>query len=212
MPADRASPASASRFQLPPRSLSIAGIAFGIGVLLFVLVWLGGRKNDVAGPDPDVAEAQATLQPLPAPLPAGAGASEMPDARPVEEDERPQLVETVPPPVQQEPTPAEIAAASAAATPASTGPVERPRPLADSSPAPQYPPAALRRGERGTVVVRVDVDANGMPGGVTLVQRSGSRALDRAAMEAVRRWRFQPATRDGQPVEGSLEIPFDFTP
>ena len=110
MPADRASPASASRFQLPPRSLSIAGIAFGIGVLLFVLVWLGGRKNDVAGPDPDVAETQATLQPLPAPLPAGAGASEMPDARPVEEDERPQLVETVPPPVQQEPTPAEIAA------------------------------------------------------------------------------------------------------
>ncbi|MEE7561311.1 energy transducer TonB, partial [Xanthomonas sp. Kuri4-2] len=60
--------------------------------------------------------------------------------------------------------------------------------------------------------LRVDVDAAGLPGGVTLVRRSGSRDLDRAAMETVRRWRFQPAQNNGRPVAGSLEIPFEFTP
>jgi len=47
---------------------------------------------------------------------------------------------------------------------------------------------------------------------VTLIQRSGSRDLDRAASDAVRRWRFQPAQNNGVPVPGSLEVPFDFTP
>ncbi len=41
-------------------------------------------------------------------------------------------------------------------------------------------------------------------------QHSGFRELDRAALEAVRGWRFQPAQRDGQPVPGSLVIPIDF--
>ena len=50
----------------------------------------------------------------------------------------------------------------------------------------------------------------GMPAGVALVQRSGSRDLDRAAMEAVRDWRFQPAQRNGKAIAASLVIPIDF--
>lgn len=87
---------------------------------------------------------------------------------------------------------------------------DRPVPIQGQMPPPRYPPAALRRGDAGDVVVRVDVDAAGNPGGVTLVQRSGSRDLDRAAMEAVRHWRFHPAQRNGQPVAGSMDIPFEF--
>jgi TonB family protein len=60
------------------------------------------------------------------------------------------------------------------------------------------------------VLVRVEVDTAGMPAGVALVQRSGSRDLDRAAMEAVRGWRFQPAQRNGQAISASLVIPIDF--
>jgi len=60
------------------------------------------------------------------------------------------------------------------------------------------------------VLVRVEVDTSGRPAGVEVEQRSGSRELDRAALEAVRGWRFQPAQRDGQPVPGSLVIPIDF--
>ena len=70
--------------------------------------------------------------------------------------------------------------------------------------------AALRAGETGTVVVRVDVDATGYPNNATVIQRSGSRELDRAATDAVRRWRFTPAQSNGQAVPGSIEVPFDF--
>jgi TonB family protein len=35
---------------------------------------------------------------------------------------------------------------------------------------------------------------------VQVRQSSGSAALDRAASEGVRKWRFRPATVDGQPV------------
>jgi len=49
-----------------------------------------------------------------------------------------------------------------------------------------------------------------VPFNVTIVQRSGSRDLDRAATDAVRRWRFLPAQSNGQAVVGSIEVPFDF--
>ncbi|PSD11174.1 energy transducer TonB, partial [Stenotrophomonas maltophilia] len=86
----------------------------------------------------------------------------------------------------------------------------QPMPIAGQSPPPAYPAAALRAGETGSVVVRVDVDATGYPNNVTVIQRSGSRELDRAATDAVRRWRFTPAQSNGQAVPGSIEVPFDF--
>ena len=102
--------------------------------------------------------------------------------------------------------------ADAPAAPASItfAPGEQPVPIKGQMPPPRYPAAALRRGESGTVLVRVEVDTAGMPAGVALVQRSGSRDLDRAAMEAVRGWRFQPAQRNGQAIAASLVIPIDF--
>ncbi|MGW8127305.1 MAG: energy transducer TonB [Stenotrophomonas sp.] len=109
-------------------------------------------------------------------------------------------------------TPLATAPANPAAPPVAAAPSDRPVPLPGQSPPPSYPPAALRRGESGTVVVRVDVDASGMPLDARIIQRSGSRDLDRAALEAVRGWRFQPAQSNGQPMAGSLEIPIDFQP
>ena len=45
-----------------------------------------------------------------------------------------------------------------------------------------------------------------------LAQTSGNRDLDRAALEAVRRWRFKPATQGGQPVVADVIVPLDFAP
>ena len=199
-------------FQLPRSSLKIAGIAFCVGVLLFLVVWLNARRhNDFYRADPAQPQADvADIAPLPEPLPAGAGASDMPDARPeAVAEEKPQLLETPPP----QPLP-ESSAATAPATPApvAVAPTDRPVPLPGQSPPPAYPAAALRHGDSGTVVVRVEVDANGLPLDAKITQRSGSRELDRAALDAVRGWRFQPAQSNGQPMVGSLEIPFDFKP
>lgn len=75
---------------------------------------------------------------------------------------------------------------------------------------PDYPPEAFRAGQEGTVVLRVDVDASGNPGNVDIVSRSGSRDLDRAAIEAVRKWKFRPAMQGGQAVASQVEVPIDF--
>jgi protein TonB len=86
-----------------------------------------------------------------------------------------------------------------------------PSPLA-SNQAPKYPPQALRSGVEGSVSVRVEVDANGNPTDVTVVERSGerSRDLDRAVTDAVRKWRFEPAMKDGKAVAGAVVVPVDF--
>ena len=204
--------------RLPRRLLVIVGIAFCAGLLLFLAVWLVGRKdNDFYKPQPaQVQQDTAEIKPLPEPLPAGSGASDMPQAKPPAAEEAPKLVETAPPAAPPPadalgPAPSGIDGAAAGTNATALAPGDRPVPL-EGQPPPRYPSAALRRGDSGTVVVRVDVDASGNPGGVALVKRSGSRDLDRAAMEAVRRWRFRPAQQKGQAVAASLEIPFDFKP
>ena len=86
-----------------------------------------------------------------------------------------------------------------------------PQPLA-GNPVPAYPRSALRAGQEGAVMLRIDVDARGVPTDVQVVERSGDRdrAFDRAAIEAARQWRFQPATRNGEPVAATVQLPVEF--
>jgi periplasmic protein TonB len=205
-------------FRLPRSALRIAGIAFGIGLVLFVIVWWMGRDQAFYKVEPTApGKPLSELEALPEPLAGGDSASDMPSAGTgAEQSERPQLVESAPNP---EPTPIDetlLPADPVAGVPvpppvaAALAPGDQPVPINGQTPPPRYPTEALRRGESGTVLVRVEVDAGGAPAGVALVQRSGSRDLDRAAMEAVRKWRFMPAQRDGQAIAASLVIPIDF--
>jgi protein TonB len=75
---------------------------------------------------------------------------------------------------------------------------------------PVYPPRCLRMGIEGTVRVRVLVGENGRVQEVTVGKSSGDAALDEAAMEAVRHWRFEPAKRDGVPVRAWAVVPIEF--
>lgn len=207
-------------FRLPRSALRIVSIAFGIGLLLFAIAWWMGRDHAFYKVEPTApGKPLSELEALPEPLAGGEGASDMPAATGKDNapEDRPQLVETAPPapalptPIDEGMQPAmPIGDSSPAAAPVALAPGEQPVPLKGQTPPPRYPAAALRRGESGTVLVRVEVDTTGMPAGVALVQRSGSRDLDRAAMEAVRGWRFQPAQRDGQAIAASLVIPIDF--
>jgi len=87
-----------------------------------------------------------------------------------------------------------------------------PERILSQSPAPAYPATALRRGEGGTVLLRVNVGADGRPQEIAFADRSGSRELDRAARDAVSRWRFTPALENGKPVAAVVEVPVDFRP
>ena len=59
------------------------------------------------------------------------------------------------------------------------------------APNPIYPPAALQQQLSGRGVFKMDLDS-GTPYDVRVVQSTGSRILDDAAVEALRTWRFLP--------------------
>ncbi|HEY2345610.1 MAG TPA: TonB family protein [Xanthomonadaceae bacterium] len=75
---------------------------------------------------------------------------------------------------------------------------------------PDYPDEALRTSTEGTVNLAISVDAQGKATDVRVTRGSGSFLLDRAAIDAVRRWHYKPAMHDGQPVAGTIEVPIDF--
>ncbi|MDO5609705.1 MAG: energy transducer TonB [Pseudomonadota bacterium] len=111
----------------------------------------------------------------------------------------------VPPATTPATTPRPAPAASTRTAAAST-------PVPISQVSPRYPRDALRSGIGGLVRVAVDVGPDGVPTSVSLAEGSGSRELDRAALDAVRRWRFKPAIVNGQPSVGRVVVPIQFTP
>jgi len=76
---------------------------------------------------------------------------------------------------------------------------------------PPYPSMAIRRGIEGTVMLRIHVDANGMPMEVLIESSSGSRILDEAAQKFVKaKWRFVPAQSNGQAVDAWGLVPVEY--
>ena len=97
----------------------------------------------------------------------------------------------------------------ATATTPATGPTRAAQPVARLQP--DYPREAFRAGEQGRVLLSVQVGADGVPTDVQVAESSRSRDLDRAAVEAVRKWRFEPALDNGQAVASTVQVPIDFT-
>jgi len=74
---------------------------------------------------------------------------------------------------------------------------------------PVYPEEALRYGIRGTVVVRVLVDKEGLPRSVHTVR--GDSILARAVCDAVQQWRWKPCRlkRSAVAVETTIAVSFE---
>ena len=66
-----------------------------------------------------------------------------------------------------------------------------------NNPRPSYPSISRRMGEQGKVMLRVFVNAQGQPEQIQIQQSSGFDRLDKAAVDAVRRWKFTPGSRNG---------------
>ena len=73
---------------------------------------------------------------------------------------------------------------------------------------PEYPAIARRMGVQGDVIVRATITPEGDVTDIVVVR--SIRLLDEAAVEAVRQWKFDPATQDGVPiaVEATLTVTF----
>ncbi|MBX3711367.1 MAG: TonB family protein [Lysobacter sp.] len=195
-------PSPTLRFGLSRRALLLIAGGFGLGLLLFFVLWLDMRDNGNfyrAQGKADAVDGQV-FEPLPVPMaPGERSASGLSEAA----EEAARRPKPVPPPAQ-------VAGAADSQTPIATPPprsasdVPSGAPMPISRVQPDYPSDAMRRNESGTVVVRIAVGSNGKPDDVEVLRSSRSRALDRAATQAARRWRFQP----GQ--AGTVEVPFEF--
>jgi len=79
-----------------------------------------------------------------------------------------------------------------------------------ANPIPRYPEIARARGWEGVVLLNVSVAADGRAETVDIARSSGHAVLDEAALDAVRRWRFDPARRAGVRVPGAATVPIRF--
>ncbi len=99
----------------------------------------------------------------------------------------------------------------ALAPPALTAPVSGVQLQYAAAPPPSYPRASLRAGHTGVVQLEVHVGIDGRPLSVRVHRSSGYRDLDQAALRQVQRhWTFQPAMRDGRPIEAIGVVPIAF--
>jgi len=74
---------------------------------------------------------------------------------------------------------------------------------------PEYPRVSRERGEEGTVIVRIIVRADGSRH-FELIQSSGHRRLDQAALEAARAATYHPQYANGAAIDTVRELPFVF--
>ena len=78
------------------------------------------------------------------------------------------------------------------------------------TPNPPYPMSARRKTQQGQALIRLTVLPSGLVDKAELVESSGVSALDRAALDTLRRWRLQPALHAGEPVASRIDIPIKF--
>ncbi|HTY78932.1 MAG TPA: energy transducer TonB [Candidatus Bathyarchaeia archaeon] len=173
---------------------------------------------------------------LSAPLPPVAEAvTPPPVSMPTAPESPPKAMASAPPPASVSDAtapgaaPASVAASAPAAAPAGTGvPSTASRAVASASARepgsitqtarpqggyqvrPSYPSSALREGKQGTTMLRVHVMVDGRVGEVIVQQSAGHPDLDQAAIDAVRRWRFDPARRGSEPVAMWVLLPVEF--
>ncbi len=77
-------------------------------------------------------------------------------------------------------------------------------------PEPVYPVTARQNNWEGMVTVKAEIDKDGKIGVVELLKSSGYALLDRSAIKTVRKWRYKPATRQGEPVASYRRITIIF--
>ena len=111
------------------------------------------------------------------------------------------------------PAPAPVPAPASSQAPASTQPIEvlshKPSFRLPPQP-PHYPAQARRRNQQGTVLLEVRLDERGQQRGLAVLRSSGIASLDRAALEAVATWRFNPQQHNGVAVPSRVQIPIEF--
>lgn len=116
----------------------------------------------------------------------------------------------------QAPTPVEAPvktpAKKASPPPPKPAPVQPPSADAQGlqNKAPVYPQMSRKKKEQGTVWLLLEVKADGSVGDISIKQSSGFSRLDQAARQAVKKWQFEPARKNGTAIDFWYEMPVNF--
>jgi len=79
------------------------------------------------------------------------------------------------------------------------------------TPNPPYPPQARIKGYDGVVLLRVEVLKSGRTGHISIKESSGHDILDKAALDTVAKWQFEPGRNKGEVRDMTIDIPVRFS-
>jgi protein TonB len=85
----------------------------------------------------------------------------------------------------------------------------RSAPVAIHTANPEYTEEARRAKIEGAVLLQIVIDEKGIPTEPEAL-RSLDKGLDQKAIEAVKKWRFKPGTKNGKPVPATAKIELNF--
>ena len=74
---------------------------------------------------------------------------------------------------------------------------------------PKYPKSAKEAKKGGTVVLQFTIDKNGSPKDIVAITNLGF-GLEAAAIEALKKSTFHPATKNGKSISNQVKIPYEF--
>lgn len=196
-----------------------------MAALFSALVWMNvhphhNHQHRVMALDVKLDTAPPKQQPKPPePKPEAPAAHVPTPEQPVVTEQAPQVaVALSPAPAAPAPAPAPVSAAPPAPAPPAPRPAALPAPAEGgdlsskmlSFVAPTYPLDSRRQKEEGTVALSLLLGTDGRVAEISVASSSGFARLDKAALDAVRKWRWAPILRNGEAVtvRGTVRIPF----
>lgn len=75
---------------------------------------------------------------------------------------------------------------------------------------PSYPRRALELGQQGNIVLHALIKPDGFPAELKIIDSSGHSLLDKAALAAVRKWEFEPTSKNGVIIASWVRVPIEF--
>ena len=151
-------------------------------------------------------EVEASLPPV-----AESRPEDLPAAPPPQPEAQPESQPMVAEPLplrEEEPASPTVQTESLPNTEENMGVVSEASPASDFHPV--YPRISRQRGEEGTVTLAVVVLSTGRPASVEVIQSSGYRRLDSAAIDGAMNTRFTPAQARGKSVDSTIALTYTF--
>jgi len=75
---------------------------------------------------------------------------------------------------------------------------------------PVYPRRALMLNQEGIVILKALIDISGIIKDIQIIKSSGYVVLDQSAIDAVRKWKFEPSHINGKPSISWVKVPVEF--